>query len=302
MLPLLLISWGTVFVAWWATRDLYGSDAGLLVAAAVSLEWTGIVFGTWFGYSENLVVLTLTLTLWAVLRALRDDRYVVPAGVFAGIGYLSKASIGWFFLIVGLGGLAWRVAFRGWAVLGNRWYWAAIGIFAVPVLAWSLRNVALFWDGSVLGLLDAWQTSEYIARLLADAFREPGLLAAGLIARLPITAFFLLLPFVPLLGGFQASLRRWKEEETFGLWLMTGLIFVLGWFFSAAFWVGEESNIVSAYTTRYVMPAQVPLLWLLVRNRVLVSTWRWALSFLILGVLSMVMPFLVHIGSIFGHR
>ena len=113
VLPLLLISWGAVLVAWWATRNLFGSDAGLLVGAAVSLEWTGVFFGTWHGYSENLVVITFTLTMWAILRALRDDRFLLLAGLFASVGYLSKASMGWFFLLAGAGGLLWRVVYRG---------------------------------------------------------------------------------------------------------------------------------------------------------------------------------------------
>ena len=151
VLPLLLISLGAVLVAWWTTRNLFGGDAGLLVGAAVSLEWTGVFFGTWHGYSENLVMITFTLTMWAILRALRNDRFLPLAGLFAGFGYLSKASMGWFFLLAGVGGLMWRMLYRGHAVLLNRWYLAAIAIFAVPVLVWSSRNLSLFWDGTLIG-------------------------------------------------------------------------------------------------------------------------------------------------------
>jgi 4-amino-4-deoxy-L-arabinose transferase-like glycosyltransferase len=297
VLPLVLMSWLAVLVAWWTTRDLFGRDAALLVAAAVSLEWTGILYGTWFGYSENLVVTSFTLTLWALLRALRDDKYVVLAGFFAGLGYLSKASVGWFFLIAGLGGLAWRILFRGRSVFRNVWYWAAVGVFAVPVLAWAYRNVSLFWDGSPLGLIDASQTSEYASTLLANAFANPALLLIGLAGKLPITAAMLIVPFLPLLPDFRRPLRDWKDEQAFGLWLATGLMFVLGWFFASAFWVTEQTNLLWADVARYVMPAQVALLWLLVRHQRPASTSRWALSFL---VLSLVLPFVVHPGSIFG--
>lgn len=234
--PLLLISVGAVVVAWWTTRNLFGSDAGLLVGAAVSLEWTGIFFGTWHGYSENLVIITFTLTIWAILKALRDDRYLLPAGFFAGLGYLSKASIGWFFLLAGLGGLVWRMLVRGRRVLFNRWYLGAIAIFALPVLIWSYRNISLFWDGTPTGLLDAWQTSAVQARFTAAAFQRPDLLLIGLVGKLPVLLVLLLLPFLPLLRGFAEPLRRWKEEEVSGLWLSVGLVFVLGWFFAGAFW------------------------------------------------------------------
>lgn len=123
VVPLLLISWLAVAAVWWTTRNLYGGDAALLTSAAVSLEWTGILFGTWKGFSENLVVIALTLTIWAVLRALHDDRFMLAAGFFAGVGYISKASLGPIFLIAGLGGLVWRLLFRGRRVLLNGWYW-----------------------------------------------------------------------------------------------------------------------------------------------------------------------------------
>ena len=199
VVPLLLISWLAVGAVWWTTRDLFGADAALLAAAAVSLEWTGILFGTWKGFSENLVVIALTLTLWAVLRSLRDDRFILAAGVFAAVGYLSKASMGPFFLIAGFAGLAWRLLFRGRRVLLNGWYWAAIGIFAIPVVVWGLRNISLFWNGTPADLLGAWQTSEVVGRMVQTAIAQPAELLVGLGGKLPILAIGLLLPFAPLL-------------------------------------------------------------------------------------------------------
>jgi 4-amino-4-deoxy-L-arabinose transferase-like glycosyltransferase len=300
VVPLLLISLGAVVVAWWTTRDLFGGDAGLLVGAAVSLEWTGVFFGTWHGYSENLVVIAFTLTMWAILKALRDDRYLLLAGLFAGVGYLSKASIGWFFLLAGLGGLVWRVMYRGAAVLRNRWYLAAIAVFAIPVLIWSYRNISLFWDGTPLGLLDAWQTSEVQARFTGQAFQEPVQLLVGLVGKLPILLGGLLLPFLPLLPGFRDSVRRWKEEDVSGLWLSVALVFVLGWFFAGAFWVVEQTSLLWGDPIRYVAPAQIPLLWLLVRSGGRASTIGWALSYAILLVMALRMNVLLIPGDVLG--
>ena len=293
LLPLLLLSWAAVLVAWLTTRDLFGGDSALLVAAAVSLEWTGTVFGTWLGYSENLVVITFVLTLWAILKGLRDEKFLVPAGLFAGIGYLAKAGIGWFFLIAGVAGFLWRLAFRGWSVLRSRWYWAAIAVFAVPVVGWGYRNISLFWDGTLAGLLHSWQTSEFVARYVAYAFADPGLLLVGLAGKLPILVVGLLLPFVPLRSGLASSLRRPITEDALGLWLSVGLIFALGWFFAGAFWVTERSNLLWADALRYVMPAQVPLLWLIVRNQGRAETTKWTLSLLILALLPLTVPLLM---------
>ncbi len=298
VVPLLLISWLAVGSAWWATRNLYGSDAALLVAAAVSLEWTGVLFGTWKGFSENLVVIALTLTIWAVLRALRDDRFMLAAGFFAGIGYISKASMGPFFLIAGLGGLAWRLLFRGRRVLLNGWYWAAIGIFAIPVVGWALRNISLFWDGTPLGLLEAWQTSAVVGRMVEVALAHPGELLVGLGGKLPVLLIGFLLPVVPLLPRLAAAGRRWREEEPLGLLMTVFLVFVLGWLFAAIFWVNEDTSLLWADPVRYVMAAQVPLLWLVVRQGGNFSTRSWTLSLAILALLTLAMPYLLQPGNL----
>ena len=70
VVPLILLSWLAVAFALWTTNDLYGTDAALLVGAAVSLDWTGSFYGTFLGYSENLVLIVITVTLWAILRAI----------------------------------------------------------------------------------------------------------------------------------------------------------------------------------------------------------------------------------------
>jgi 4-amino-4-deoxy-L-arabinose transferase-like glycosyltransferase len=302
VLPLLLLSWGAVAVVWLTTRDLFGRDAALLASAAVSLEWTGALFGAWNGYAENLVIITFTLTMWAILRALTNDRFLVLAGLFAGAGYLSKASLGWFFLIAGLGGFVWRLLYRGVGVLKNRWYWAAVGVFGVIFGLWALRNLNLFWDGTPTGLLDAWQTSDVQAKYVAAAFGQKSQLAIGLAGKLPILAIGLVLPFLPLLRGFRQSLQEWKREDVSGLWLAVGLVFVLGWFFAGAFWVTERTNLLWADAIRYVMPAQIPLLWLLLRDGQPQRTRPWALSFLIMLVTTIAATYLLADGALLGRN
>ena len=290
VVPLILLSWLAVAFALWTTNDLYGTDAALLVGAAVSLDWTGSYHGTFLGYSENLVMIVITVTLWAILRAIRSDRFVLFAGMAAGIGYLSKASIGWFFIIAGIGGFIYRLMFRGWGVLRNGWYWAAIGIFALPVALWSYRNLSLFWDGSPVGLIDAWQTSGVISGLVANAFAHPDQLLIGLGGKLPVMAGLLLLPYLPFVDVLWRQLKEWRSEEVFGLWLAIGLIFVLGWFFGAVFWVTDQTSLLWADNVRYVMPASIALLWLIVRGEARPAIWRWSICFLILFVTAMLPP------------
>lgn len=290
VVPLILLSWLAVAFAMWTTNDLYGTDAALLVGAAVSLDWTGSFFGTFLGYSENLVLIVITVTLWAILRAIRSDRFVLFAGLAAGIGYLSKASIGWFFIIAGIGGFFYRLIFRGWGVLRNGWYWGAIAIFALPVALWSYRNLSLFWDGTPAGLIDAWQTSGIISGLVATAFAHPDQLLVGLAGKLPVMAGLLLVPFVPFVDILWRQLKKWRQEEVFGLWLAIGLIFVLGWFFGAVFWVTDQTSLWWADNVRYVMPAEIALLWLVVRDDAKPSTLRWTICLVILFAMSMYPP------------
>jgi hypothetical protein len=290
VVPLLVLSWLAVAFALWTTNDLYGTDAALLVGAAVSLDWSGSFFGTFLGYSENLVLIAITVTLWAILRALRNDRFVLWAGLAAGIGYLSKASIGWFFIIAGIGGFIYRLMFRGWGVLRNGWYWGAVAIFALPVALWSYRNFSLFWDGTPGGLVDAWQTSALHSQMVANAFAQPDQLVVGLVGKLPVMAGLLLLPYLPFVDTLWRQLKRWRDEEAFGLWLAIGLIFVLGWFFAAVFWVNDQTSLWWADNVRYVMPAEIAILWLIVRDDARPSLWRWSICFAVLFAMSMLPP------------
>jgi hypothetical protein len=112
----------------------------------------------------------------------------------------------------------------------------------------------------------------------------------------------LILPFVPLLGGFRQSLREWKREDVSGLWLAVGLVFVLGWFFAGVFWVSEQTNLLWADAIRYVMPAQIPLLWLLVRDNQPQGTRRWAIAYGIMLLTTLASTFLLDVGGLFARN
>lgn len=133
-------------IVWWTTRDLYGRTAAALVGGLIGLE-PHLLWVTGAGFSENMVLLFFALTMWAILKSLKDDRYIVLAGLFAALAYLSRASVGYFFVVAGTGGFVWRLLHRGWSVLLNVWYMLAIVVFLGIAIAWATRNVLLF--GSV---------------------------------------------------------------------------------------------------------------------------------------------------------
>ncbi|MEM3341192.1 MAG: glycosyltransferase family 39 protein, partial [Thermoplasmata archaeon] len=155
----------------------------------LSMDWM-LVWTSWHNYTENMVILTYSLTIWAIYKSIEEQKYIILAGVFAGIGYLTKSSMGFFFIIAGLCGFAWRFYFMRWKLFKNIYYITAVGIFALFVVSWAIRNLYHFWDGTLLGLLTQWQTSESIAEATAEAFHQPSVFLLGLFIK---TVFFALL-------------------------------------------------------------------------------------------------------------
>lgn len=242
----------SVLVVLLCARDLYGGSVALRVASLVALE-PHLLWTTGRGYAENLVVALFALTLWAILRALHDERWMVPAGLFAGLSYLAKASLGPFFLVAGLAGLAWRLWHRGAAPLRSPWYLAGAALFGAIVAAWSWRNWTLFGDPV---------TSPYIAVSYDAAFARPGAFAAALAAK---AGFFLLgvaLVAAPLAGALREPLRRWRDEATSALLLALALVVALAIVATGALAVFEPDAVLVLDHHRYLLPALVPLLWL----------------------------------------
>lgn len=243
------------------TRDLYGPRKALLVSATFALSpWMLWIVG--MGFSESLATVFFVLTMWAIVKSLTDERFIVLAGLFAGLAYLSRASMGAFFVIAGLGGLTWRIYHRGLrATITSRWYGAAIVVFGLILAAWAWRNIALFgWPN--------WETSpgtRGIPRWIAEHPRE---FAQGLLVRAPL----LLLPFAPILALLwpqaRRSLGKIREEHVSGLWLSVLLIFVLGLLFAAAYFSMGVSRheAFRLDNARYVLVGVVPLTWALVRE------------------------------------
>ncbi|UCD92134.1 MAG: glycosyltransferase family 39 protein [Methanobacteriota archaeon] len=253
-----------ILVVFWATRDLYGKDKALLVTAIASLDPVLILTGS-IGYSENLVVLFFVLTIWAILKSLEDDRYMILAGLFAGLAYLTKSSVGWFFLIAGIAGLLWRFYYMKWKVFKNKSYIIAILIFLCFVAAWSIRNLVHFWDGSAGGLLSAWQSSELFAQATGQAFSNPVDFLYILAVRLPFYILLFLFVGVYWLKELKDT-PKISDEHYSGLWLAVGLTYLLAWVISGIIWTIERNPIFWVDQIRYVVMANVIVLWLVVKD------------------------------------
>lgn len=248
-------------VVHFTTRDLYGPRKALLVSATFALSpW--MLWITGMGFSESLATVFFVLTMWSIVKSLTDERFIVLAGLFAGLAYLSRASMGAFFVVAGLGGLSWRLYHRGFrATLTSPWYGAAILVFGAILAAWAYRNVALFgWPN--------WETSpgtRGIPRYIGEHLRA---FVTGLAVRAPLLA----LPFAPALAFLwpeaRRSIARIRDEHVSGLWLSVALIYLLGILFAAAYFSMGVSRheALRLDNARYVLVGVVPLTWALLRE------------------------------------
>jgi hypothetical protein len=245
-------------VYWRATASLFGRPKAAWFVALLALDPV-LVTTTGTGYAENLVALLFVLTIAAILKSLKQPRWILAAGAAAGLAYLTKSSVGPFFLIAGAAGFAWRFRFVRWRVLKDRWYLAAIGVFGILAGAWAARNLSWFWDGTPGGLLVDWQTSAWFSRATSTALAHPADLAWILAVRLP---FFVGL-FLLVAGPWWREIRGLPllhDEEASALGLAVGLTYVLAWMISGVLWVLERTPVFWADLSRYVVFAY-PVVW-----------------------------------------
>jgi hypothetical protein len=249
-------SLGALLVTWLCTRDLYGPRKALVATAAIALSPL-FVQNTGQGYSENLVLLLFVATLWAILKSLEKPWHILPAGILAGLGYLTKSSMGYFFVVAGLGGLAWRLYWKGLRVLRDPAYLAAIVAFGALVAGWAVRNFLLF---------GSWETSRHISEAYHHALAHPlqwgflALVTFVLYATVGYLVFLALLLWLPRL----AKMPKLETEHDSGLWLALGLPLLLTAAIDAALWLSEREFFIN--NVRYVGFVAVPAVWLLLRH------------------------------------
>jgi 4-amino-4-deoxy-L-arabinose transferase-like glycosyltransferase len=246
-------------VVHWTTRDLYGRTVALAVTGLMAVE-PHLVWITGMGMSENLALVFFALTLWAVIRSLKQEWYLVWAGLFAGLAFLTRSSMGPFFAFAVAGGFLWRFSHRRWRVFTSLPDMGAVATFAVIYVLWGWRNVSLFgWPN--------WETAATTHAFVQEIGRRFPAYLQDVGLRIP---YMLVVPapmLILLWPQARSSLRRVREEHTGFLWLAAFLIWLLAVLFSAAWLLGSGGReIVSLDNWRYVVVALLPLGWALVRE------------------------------------
>lgn len=244
------------------TRHLYGDAVALSVVSFLALWLTWI---TDQRSAEPLALAFFILMLWAILRSIEPGQgaWILLAGACAGLAYLTRASVGWLFLLGGAAGFLWRLRFHQRRAL-NRHYLAAIAIFGAAWILWAARNLHLFWDGDLATLPHAvaadavfeWKFQRALEEPLRLVYLIPLKLAWGLVLLSPI---FLLRHRVV---GWQ--LRHLNEESESGRFLAWAVPLGMGAIIAAVFTIADTnppSPLWNMDNLRYFVFAVPGLLW-----------------------------------------
>src|SRR5581483_6932041 len=144
------------------------------------------------------------------------------------LAYLSKSSVGYFFVIAGAGGFLWRFYYKRWKLFTNFWYMAAIVLFLGLASWWAIRNVDLFgWQTQTFQAfgrtfivqIPNWETSSYVRYVQTYAWQHGDLWQEALLAKIPFFAVFLLWYALPFLPESWAATKKIRDEHTSALWL-----------------------------------------------------------------------------------
>jgi 4-amino-4-deoxy-L-arabinose transferase-like glycosyltransferase len=238
-------------VVFLTTRDLYGRRPAFAAAALIAATPAFLVTDA-RGMSESLLATMVTLTVWAFLKSLEKPKWLPVAGVFAFLAYLGKASLGLPLVAVGVAAImAWRVWTRG-----------------LRATARSVPDLAVFGLGVVgLGFLALTRTEKIGG--LGLGIMEPLRLGVLVPTFPPVYAFklffatvFLLVSTLPFSLRALQAMKGPRSERKGALMLASILPIALGAVFTSTFYHTEGRPLVDFDNIRYLTPALVPFVWL----------------------------------------
>jgi len=192
----------TCVVLFLTARRLFGATAGLLVGC-VAATTPGMIMVSMDLRLDSAVALAVTATVYAVVRAVQDERprWLLLAGVAGGLGFMTKMSAGAH--VPAMLALALMVSRPRWLL--HPWFWGALVLGAAIAAPWHL---------AVAGRHGQEFTGAYFGREMGQRLVVGGHLArnfagnlAGLLA---LTAPWGLLAAVALFRWRKAGPReRW---------------------------------------------------------------------------------------------
>ncbi len=217
------------------TRRLYGGKEALLATTLVFSNPT-LLLVTSRNMAEFLLVMLYALTIYCLHRSLEKgaEKQVVLAGLFAGLAYLTKSSLGYLFLVAAAAGFLWRFRYARWGVLRDRHYLTAAALFLALVGAWVVRNIVALWRPYMgrQAFIDRWNGDFYFNAAFGYAipgrwelFTLQTIIFGGFMV--PVAVAYLW-PFLPDLRRALGKLR--EERMSMLLWPCLYLRFLAQWF------------------------------------------------------------------------
>lgn len=273
----------SISVVFLASKKLYGTTPALITTGLIATLPT-YVFSTSRNYAEPMMLIWYTLTIFFIIESLQPEKEnrIILAGLCAALGYLSKSSLGYFFLIAGIAGFLWRFYYMGWGVLRNKKYVTAIMLFFTPVLVWAVRNFHHFWNGTIPDLFVAWQTSEYFNKATNYSLGEDfGRFFIEFWFFIVLTILFMLSYTWIFFDHIKKTFKRIHNERISCLFLAIILPLLICWIIGAIYFVFEnywmpywisydpisQVRYLIFHLIRYCFIAVVPLSWLAYESR-----------------------------------
>ncbi len=273
----------SVIIVFVFTRKLYGTLPALITTALVA-TFPSYLFATSRNYSEPLMLIMYTLTIYFIMESLKPEKAnnIIFAGICAGIGFLTKSGIGYFFLFTGIAGFSWRFYYMKWHVFKNKNYLIAIAVFLIIVLAWTARNLYLFWDGTLPNFFAASQSSDYFYKAMVHSLtKDFGSFFVQFWFFAALTSLFMLSYLWIFFDYAKKTVGRIRDERISCLLLAITLPLLLTWVIGAIYFVYENEWMLDYLITyypvsqvrylvftliRYCFIVLVPLSWLAYEN------------------------------------
>jgi hypothetical protein len=261
------------------TRKMYALIPALITTALVA-TLPNYLFAASRNYAEPFVLSLFVITMYFILESLKPKKQnrIIIAGLTAALGYMVKSSFGYFFIVAGVCGFLWRFYYMRWDVLKNKNYLMAIAVFFAVIGAWTARNLARFWDGTLLNFFTAIQPSDYMLNATTYTFtKNVGGYFIELLIFTLFLGFFVLAYSWPFADKFKLALKRIKDERVSCLIVSCFLSLVIGLLITVMYFIYENSWMATFYVSyfpqqqvryflfnlvRYCFIALIPLSWL----------------------------------------
>jgi hypothetical protein len=248
-----ILSCIALFVVYYCSKDLFDKDKALIIMAVFSLDGILILWGARI-QAEDLVFLLFTLTLWSLLKSVKDQRYIPVSIILISIFLLSKVYVWYIYLPCIVTLYLWLYSFRKRAIFKDLWFYLSI----VAVVLFMTLNY--LYESSIT---DPTPSGGGMSAFLETPIEK--VLIAFLIM------FVFCLVYVTALCLFflkpiKTSIYQWKNPlNNICLLAILGLMLFTS-FIITHMHIAYGQDLIWKCRLKYLQLTILPIVWLAVRN------------------------------------